>query len=350
MRRALVRILLAVLATVVAAALVLTAMVLTPRSMPEVPALEVPEIAQPTAFRDQKVSEATASGVRPENTERLVLHRTSGSDVVFLYVHGFSASRGEGELVVDALAQEWSANAWYMRLPGHGGPGEALGEVEATEFLEEVTEALGMAEALGEKTVLVATSTGASLATWAAATHPDKVDALVLASPLYQYVDPLARRLLSSAFAHTFVQWVLGPERSWEWNDPRKGPGHAGRWMQRYPSSVLVELDDVRRFAADPATQARVTQPVLLFSYYADDANQDSTVDVAESEAAFARMNGGSPHPASKAVRIADGNHVLFSEHIRTDKETILKETRQFLREVVGPSPRELKLEAATTP
>jgi hypothetical protein len=45
-------------------------------------------------------------------------------------------------------------------------------------------------------------------------------------------------------------------------------------------------------------------------------------------------------------VAIADGAHVLMSEHVRSDKEAVLQATRDFLRQVVGLPPRERTLRA----
>ena len=41
--------------------------------------------------------------------------------------------------------------------------------------------------------LVIATSTGATLALWAAATYPDQIDALILSSPLIDFADPTSR-------------------------------------------------------------------------------------------------------------------------------------------------------------
>lgn len=309
-----------------------------------------PHVADALAFRDARLAESAAAGVPDHNAERLVVHRAAGSDVVFLYVHGFSAARGEGELVVDTLAREWSANTWYLRLPGHGGPGAALGAASASEYFDTITDALGMARRLGDRTVVIATSTGATLAIWAAATYPEHVDALVLASPLVDYADPTAALLLHSAHAEWLSTQILGEERDVTWrHDPegRKGARYDDHWSTRYPSRALVTLERVRRYASRPEVHAAVRAPTLLLYYYADDEHQDGTVSVDAARTAFGRFANGAGHPASRSVAIADGTHVLLSEHVRTDKAAVLAATRDFLRDVVGSPPRERALRSA---
>ena len=346
MRRLLVR--LAQLASVLLAiASIALVWLLWPRPKVEVVAGDVPHVANALEFRDARLAESRAAEVPPSNTEKLVLHRSGGSEVVFLYIHGFSASRGEGELVVDTLAREWSANAWYLRLPGHGGPGQGLADSPAQDYFDTVTQALGMARRLGDKTVVIATSTGASLAIWAAATHPEYVDAIILASPLVDYADPTVSLLLSSHQAEWIGHQVLGEIRDVRWvKDPqkRKVSGYDDRWTWRYPTRALINLEDVRRITAEPELQSKVGQPSLMLVYDKDPENRDPTVSVDAAEDAFSRFNGGEPHADSRLVRIEDGAHVLMSEYVRTDKDAVISSMRDFLRVVVGLPPRERAL------
>ena len=312
-----------------------------------------PKVDDPLAFRAARLAESEAAGVDEVNAERLVLHRAGGSEVVFLYIHGFSAARGEGELVVDTLAMEWSANTWYLRLPGHGGPGTAMATATPQSYFDTVTDALGMAKRLGDKVVVVSTSTGASLGMWAAATYPDHVDALIMASPLVEYRDPKGNYLLGSVHGQWLAEQILGTERNVRWTiDPeqRKGEHYDRHWTWRYPTKAIVTLDDVRRYATQPETLAEVHQPTLLVYYYKDEAHQDATISVGAARSAFAALNGGTPHPLSRSVAIADGAHVLMSEHVRTDKDAVLTALRDFLREVVGSPPRERALGTPTQP
>ncbi len=338
-------------AALLVAVVVVLAVSLRPRPLIDYTPHEPPTVADAFAFRDDHIAASKARGVPDRNTERLVLHRSGGSDVVFLYLHGFSASRGEGEYLVDTLAAEWSANSWYVLLPGHGGPGEALAQVTPAEYFDTVTDAVGMANRLGDKVVVVATSTGAMLGVWAAATFPEHIDALIIASPLFGYADPKGTYLLGSANAEWFVHQVLGEVRDLRPMDARgeRYTEPEARWTSVYPSKSLVVLDDVRAYGARPEVHDSLEQPILMFYYYADEQHQDNTINIDDVKSAYARFNHGTPHPHSKLVPIAEGEHVLFSQYKESDKDTILAESRDFLRQVVGSPPRERALEAASS-
>ena len=82
--------------------------------------------------------------------------------------------------------------------------------------------------------------------------------------------------------------------------------------------------------ADDPAPA--LTAPTLLLYYYADPSHQDNVTDVSAMQRFMARTHGGRPHPLSRSVAIADGNHILMSSYVRTDKDTIRAELTRFLR------------------
>jgi len=112
-----------------------------------------------------------------------------------LYLHGFGASRGEGEWVADRVAAARGANLYYVRLPGHGTNPDDHASHGFEEYLDTAEDAFRMTETLGDRVILMGTSTGGLIATWLAARHPERVRALVLASPLYGFRDPMSALL-----------------------------------------------------------------------------------------------------------------------------------------------------------
>jgi hypothetical protein len=53
-------------------------------------------------------------------------------------------------------------------------------------------------------------------------------------------------------------------------------------------------------------------------------------------KAALASFNDGRPTPPTRAVAIEDGDHILMSAYVRTDKEKVTAELESFLRGVWG--------------
>ena len=89
-----------------------------------------------------------------------------------VYLHGFSASRQEISPVMEKVADALGANLFFTRLSGHGQTTEALSESTPKEWFQDATEALEIGKRLGEKVILVGTSTGATLALWLSLKHP----------------------------------------------------------------------------------------------------------------------------------------------------------------------------------
>ncbi|WP_292076461.1 alpha/beta fold hydrolase [Mesorhizobium sp.] len=102
-----------------------------------------------------------------------------------VYIHGFSASKGEVRPLPDEVADQLDANLYYTRLTGHGQGGAAMAEGSVNAWINDYEEALAIGRAIGDKVIVIATSTGGSLAAWAA-TQPDASEgmaAVVFISP-----------------------------------------------------------------------------------------------------------------------------------------------------------------------
>ena len=227
--------------------------------------------------------EASVPGIRPGLQKEVVYaypQSRAKTPLAIVYVHGFSASRGEIEPVVGNVAAAFGANTVYTRLAGHGRDGAAMGEATVNAWVNDLAEALTAAEAIGERTVVLATSTGATLATLAAANTDliEQMDALVQISPNYALRNRLAF-VLDLPFAEQIVRLAEGEERSFEPVNEK----HAAFWTSRYPSRAVLPMAALVR-AARGITYERLTLPTLfLFS------EEDTVVDPAATREVAAR-------------------------------------------------------------
>lgn len=156
--------------------------------------------------------------------------------ISLVYLHGFSATRRETSPLVETVGANLGANLFLTRLSGHGRPGEALARATVQDWAEDGHEALQVGHALGERVVLVGVSTGATLATWMAASGAE-IDALVLISPNFAPHDPAARLLLWPGRS-LILKAVLGDTREWE----PISELHARYWTWRYPAPALFPM------------------------------------------------------------------------------------------------------------
>lgn len=159
--------------------------------------------------------------------------------VSVLYVHGFSATSEEIRPVPDLIAGALGANLVYTRLQGHGLDGAALAAASPSVWMQDVAEGLAAARAVGDRVVVVATSTGATLMAAAAldAEMMNKVEAMILVSPNFGVNDPAAF-LLTWPAARYWLPWVLGGQST----HVSDSPGKAKYWTNSYPWSALPPM------------------------------------------------------------------------------------------------------------
>lgn len=284
------------------------------------------------AFYQQRLAESRARGARPGNEERL-LRFAPQTPLALLYLHGFSASRAEGEAVIDAVAQRLRANTYYLRLPGHGTSKEDHARATFADYLDEVSESARMVRGLGQRLVLIGTSTGALLATWLAAAQPEQVAALVLASPLFEFGDHTANLLAYPGGVTLAERMIGGPVRRVPIKpgdpDERRIPGAEAFWYTEQYVAALRPLAQLKRLIARPAVFERVRAPALMLTYEGGPTGRDTVIDLAAAHRAFARFAG-----PRRAVSIQQGDHVLLSAWVRSDRAAAESAIVAFLEDL----------------
>lgn len=252
--------------------------------------------------------EGSVPGIRPGDAKEIVWadpQAPAHTEWSVVYVHGFSADRHELSPTVERVAEALGANLFLTRLTGHGRDGAAMGEASAADWLQDVEEALTVGGRLGSRLVVVGTSTGATLAVWAAARERwrDRLAALVLVSPNFGVRDRSAEILLWP-WGGVLARVVVGSERCFE----PYNPDQARHWTTCYPTRALLPMmalvDHVRKMDL-----ARVSAPLLVL--YTPD---DEVVDTDAIEAHFTRFGS-----SSKVLLTVEGSgdpshHVLSGD------------------------------------
>lgn len=185
--------------------------------------------------------EARFSDIRPGTEKRVIWAAEPGTKtpVALVYLHGFSASSEEIRPVPDRIATALGANLVYTRLDGHGRPGAALAEASVAGWMADTAEALAAARTIGDRVVILATSTGATLAIAAAADPEmsDGVDAMILVSPNFGINNALAP-LLTWPGARYWLPPIAGRERSFTPDTEAE----AQFWTTSYPSAAVMPM------------------------------------------------------------------------------------------------------------
>lgn len=283
----------------------------------------------------QKRNFSLRIGVPDHSAEKLVINNPQKNGTALLYLHGFGATRAEGEMTVDRLARELGANTYYLRLPGHGLNAAAHAAATFDQYLQVAEDAFLHMHLLGKRIVLIGTSTGGLIATYLAAKYGARIHALILASPLWDFGNKTTR-LLNFPGGLELGQLVMGKERDARWKkDPekRQHPDYAKYWLVQQKFAALVNLNNLRRFVVTDDTLKRITCPTLVLVHYRDETDKDDTIDLAKIRTSLPLL-GSASQGKNRLVEIADGNHILLSEYVRTDKELILSQMTAWLAQV----------------
>ena len=213
-------------------------------------------------------SEAQYDDIRPGLQKQVIwagdINRKT--DIVLVYFHGFSSSKEDIRPVPDLLAQALGANIYYARLPGHGRPGAAMGDIEAIQWLAAYDEAMAIAAKLGDRAIIMGTSTGASLAAVGVAMLPARLEIAGLAfiSPNFGIQNRAA--ILGNLFGfRLWGPWIGGRDRIYE---PRNDQ-EALYWTLRYPLQSIVPM--MRLLSQiDRSDYSKQNQPLMIV-YSKDD-------------------------------------------------------------------------------
>lgn len=229
--------------------------------------------------------EADIADLTAGSAKRIVWAGTPGTKapLAIVYVHGFSATAEEIRPVPDEVSVESGASLYFMRLAGHGLPGAQLAEVSAGDWVEDMAEAMAIGRRLGDRVVLIATSTGAPLAA-IAATDPAMSEGLagiVMISPNFG-LKSAAGAILDMPLARYWGPVVAGATRSFE----PVNAAHAAHWTHEYPTQALFPMAALVREGRG-LDVSMVKVPLLLI--YAD---ADEVIDPARIPA-FAAGWGG---------------------------------------------------------
>ena len=254
--------------------------------------------------------EARFSDITQGTKKRVIWAETpeAKTPVSVLYVHGFSASSEEIRPVPDEIAASLGANLVFTRLAGHGRGSAAMAEPTVNDWMQDVAEALAVARAVGDKVVVISTSTGGTLMALAELDPSLRKDvvAKIFVSPNFALHGAM-ERVLTLPAARIWVPWVAGVEREFE----PQNEGQKTYWTTRYPTVALIPMAAAVR--AVQKQEWSVAQTPALFWY----APEDQVVDASRTTRIAENWGGGSTigHP-QLAAEDDPYAHVIAGKHL----------------------------------
>lgn len=247
----------------------------------------------------------------PETEKRVSWHGEAGERTPYAVVnlHGFSATRQETAPLAERVAAALGANLFETRLAGHGHTEQPMHAVSAEDWLADTAEALAIGARLGDKTVVIGTSTGGTLAL-AMSGHQSAatVSDIVVISPNVQPSDGKAAWLTRPA-GPLLARLIAGDTRSWQAHNEQQ----ARFWTTSYPIDAAVE---VMRLVDLLQSQLplRLEQNLLVLL-----SPGDTVVSPEATKDAFERIDA----PRKRLIEISDAgdpsNHVLAGDILSPD-------------------------------
>lgn len=271
--------------------------------------------------------ESKVPDLKTDNNAMISWSGESGvqTDIAFVYLHGFGASRMEAEPVVSKLAEEYNANVYYSRLKGHGRSGvEGFEELTKEKYLDSAEDALKVGRLLGKKIVLISTSTGGTLSLHLASKHKD-IAGLLLYSPFVGLKNPMMGQITTPKGREMFKSMIGGEVQHMDRKEPENK-----YWSTEYHINAYVALIGMLQETMTKETFEAVTCPVFLAYYYKNEEEQDQVVSVAAMLSMFDQL-GTSVDDKQKEAFPNAANHVIASELRSKDWESVLNSSQKFI-------------------
>ncbi len=265
--------------------------------------------------------------IKPDNEARIIWFDSSRQKTPYsvVYLHGFSASQAEGDPTHRRFAKEFGCNLFLSRLADHGiDTTEALLQFTPDRVWESAKEALAIGKKLGNKVIVLSTSTGGTLALMLAAEYPQDVFALINLSPNIAINDGAAF-ILNDPWGLQIARMVMGGN----YRVTDASEEHAKYWNKKYRLESLTQLEELVESSMTDKTFKGVTQPSLTLYYYKNEEEQDPQVKVSAMLTMNEQLGTPADFKVAKAMPEA-GAHVLGSSMTSKDLEGVYNEIERF--------------------
>lgn len=277
--------------------------------------------------------------IKPDNESRIIWANDSlknKTSYCLLYLHGFSASWYEGNPVHIDFAHRYGMNLYIPLLAAHGiDTTEALIDMTPDRLYESAKEALVVAQSLGEKVILMSTSTGGTLSLKLAAEFPDLMEGQILLSPNVA-INNSAAFLLSKPWGLQIARNVY--KGNYRITNTDFASEDCRYWNCKYRLEAVVYLQQLVESTMIKETFSKVNKPVFLGYYYKDEENQDKVVKVDAMLKMFDEL--GTPENLKQKVAFPEaGDHPIGSKLFSKAWQDVEKASFVFAEEKLGLKP-----------
>ncbi|MET4139728.1 alpha/beta fold hydrolase [Pedobacter sp. UYP1] len=297
-------------------------------TLPEVPG-QLTELDTYINQREAKLPVKTANEARIVWADSTHKEQT---EYALVYLHGFTASQGEGDPVHRDFARKFGCNLYLARLAGHGLKGkDAMLEFTPEKLWASTLEAYAIGKKLGKKVIIMGTSTGGALALRLAANFPE-IKGVILYSPNIAINDGSAW-LTNKPWGLQLIRKVMGGMYSKKTADT--DPKVLQYWYSQYRLEAVPQLQEFIETSNTKQTYEQVRQPVLMLYYYKNEQHQDKTVKVDAMLNMFEELGTPAALKIKSAIPEA-GTHVIGSPLLSKGVRSVESKTFNFAITILG--------------
>ncbi len=322
---------------------ILVAYLIGPRPNPPQLDAQLPTVSTDLVVLEQaiQIREKNTKYLKPDNQARIIWAdslQKKKTPYSLVYLHGFTASQAEGSPIHKAFAKRYGCNLYLSRLDGHGldGP-EPLLEVSPESLLASAKEAVAIGQQLGKKTILMCTSTGATMGLFIASQHPE-IEALIVYSPLIDFRLSILN-ILNKPWGLQIARLVQGGKYSIRKNASELGQKY---WNTKFRLEGTVALKSLEQALTKKEIFKTIKQPLFMGYYYKDEANQDKTISVVAAKEMFADLATPKALKVERAFPRAK-EHVISSYITSKEWREVRDATFEFAENILHLKPLKRK-------
>lgn len=280
--------------------------------------------------RSIEKEEAAVQYLKEDNAARIVWADSSQTKTAYsiVYLHGFSASQGEGYPIHVNISDSLNANLYLPRLPEHGiASKNAMKNLTPGDMINEAKEAIAIAKTIGEKVIVMGCSTGGTLALYLAAADKE-LAGLVLLSPNIEVAVP-GVELLTGPWGKKLGLSLLGEHREVD-----STINYEPYWSKYYHLDGVIAMQGLLDMTMKPAIFEEISVPTYCGYFYKNDEVQDHVVSVDAIKKLEHQL--GTAKEDLEFEAFEEGDHVLGSIYKNPAWEDVQSEVLDFIkREVI---------------
>ena len=277
-----------------------------------------------------ELRESRVDGLKADNHSRFIWQDSlNATEYSLVYLHGFSASFMEAQPILSHLSERYNLNTYLPRLYQHGLEDvDAFTRLQPKEWMDSAREAIAIGKSIGQKVIVMSTSTGSTFAAYLAA-QDDDIHALICTSPNFDLADtksrlivgPWGKQLMRFVLKSNYREWPANEEVQKYWTTKNNIAGH-------------IALRDLLNQTMTSETFSGIHQPTYTGYYYKDDEHQDNVISV---EAIHEFMNSiGTSEDNKRSIAFDNAvGHVISSELMNPHWEDVQESIFEFCDEIL---------------